>query len=108
MGGPPFFHDRQVPPSEVDLRQIEMGHGRPAHPGFHQRIHDGAVAIRAVARAARALPRFIALAIFRAPANREEEIGRIEQAPALGRGERPVHLEPGAEGRELDGGHRMP
>jgi hypothetical protein len=104
----PFSHDRQAPPGEVDLRQIEVCHGRPAHPGFNQCIHDGAVAIQAVARAARTLPRFIALAIFRAPANREEEIGRIEQAAAFGRGERPVHLEPGAEGRELDSGHRMP
>ena len=82
MGGP-LFHDRQAPPGEVDLRQIEVCHGRPAHPGFNQRIHDGAVAIRAVARAARALPRPIALAISRAPANREEEIGRIEQAAAV-------------------------
>ena len=108
MGVAPFFHDRQPPPREVDLRQVEVGHGGPAHPGFDQGIDDGAVAIRPIALAARALPGLIPLAIFRAPAHRQEQIGRIEQAPALGRGEGPVHLQPGAEGREFDGRHGMP
>ena len=39
--------------------------------------------------------------------NHQEQIGRIEQAPALRCGESAVHLEPGAEGRECDDGHGM-
>src|SRR5467141_1078272 len=39
--------------------------------------------------------------------NNQEQIGRIEQAPALRCSEGAVHLAPGAEGRECDGGHGM-
>jgi hypothetical protein len=105
MGYSAFFHNCQPPAVEVDLCQIEVRHRGSAHPGFNQRIDDGAVAI---ALAAGALPRLIALAIFRASANRQEQIGGIEQASALSRGEGPVHLQAGAEGREFDSGHGMP
>ncbi len=107
MRRPTFFHDCQSSAGQIGLRQIEVRHGSPAHPGFDQGIDDGAVAIRTIALTAWALLGLVSLAIFRAPTHRQEQIGGIEQASALGRRERPVHLQPCAESGELDGGHGM-
>src|SRR2546428_5008404 len=107
MGCPTFFHDRQPPTGEVNLRQIEVRHGGPAHPGFDQRIDDGAVAIWAIALAAGGPPPPFALALGGSPPPPPGQNGGLEQAPAPRRRGRPAPPPPPAPGPPVYCGPRV-
>ncbi len=53
---------------EVDVGEVDPGHGRPSHPRFNQGVDDGPVAVRAVALATGAVRgAAVAVAVFGAP-----------------------------------------
>ncbi len=68
-------------------------HGRSSHPCFNQGVDDGPVAVRAVALATGALRGdAVAVAVTGAPTGLGQQIGGVEETPALGGRDRPLDV----------------
>ncbi len=112
MPDSPLFFHRDPASLEIDIRLIDIRDRRPPHPGFDQAIDDRPVSPRPVPFPYRPLARLSPLRVapprFAPPPRLEEEVGRIEDPPALPGLEGPLDLERVSDGDRLDPRHGIP